>query len=565
MGWQAPNYVYMNAPPPPNYVKEFVDGADKTMKMVGTGLQTAKAAKEMGDKASFDNEISKITTEADTKLEALKAPVAAQVPGAPAPVAGAPAPQIGADKAVAMAGGPPVAPAAPEPAENKMKRIEINADMHDKMIKAYYKHGKVEEAQAMESKYMDQTIKLAGIDYKAASKVWNSSFLKDRYGEVDLTPKPKWKVIQGRDGNPNAVYDENSAQKPILENKDQFITMKEGETRVLIQPDGKGGFTAVEVAKGASKTPTGDNIRKFNENGKEVTEELVDGKWVRKASSPQWKEGDSVKDSKAAQKYLDDWFIQKYGDPTAAADSGGKYDKNQVLMQSGKKAVEGKLIDGKPVPLQELHDAMQAHFESKIADGAKPAEALNGTLQFGQQYGSTKKETDFSKLTPAQYEQAGVKKEIVSEITKKITEYKKKGVNLKDVRINEKAGWIDYVPDKGEPERILLAKSTAKPAAKPAPKTEPVKQPVQSAPAKPAAKKEVPLKKRPMTDAERWAGAGKRATELVKSAKDAVVETYNATPRAKMESKIKMLKQAGMTQEEAEDAAKRLIKKERES
>lgn len=524
MGWQAPNYVYAKTPDPPNHVKEFIDGAKDTMKMVGTGLQVTQAVKGIAKQEAFDSEIAGITAEADKKLEALKTPEAAPATapmatpqGAGIPAAGAPAPQITGDKALAMANMAPAptatpAPTAPVSDETQTKRIEINADMHNKIIKAYYKHGKIEEAQVMEAKYMDQTVKLATIDHKAAQKVWNSSFLKDRYGEIDLTPKPKWKVIQGRDGNPNMVYDEHSVEKPTLESKDQFITMKEGETRVLVTPDGKGGYTAVEVAKGAPKTASGDGLRKYEQGGEEVTEEFVDGEWRVKAKSP--KGGGSIKDGKTAQKHLDDWFVQKYaGD--MVEETGKAPDKNTVLAKNGNKAVEGKMINGKPVPLQELHDAMQAYYERQIEGGAKPAEALNNTLQFGQQYGSTKKETDFSKVTPAQYEQAGVDKATVSTINAKIAEYKKKGVNLKDVRINKKGGYIEYVPDKGEAERVLISKPAAKAAAKsttPAktaekPTEKPAEKPATTPAAQPAAKAAA-AQKSTVSDLEKKTGIG---------------------------------------------------------
>lgn len=525
MGWQAPRYIYPQ-PDTPQYGQALISGLKEGAMM---GVSMGGKIKAAAEKKSLESDLNQITVDADKKLEALKTPEAAPAaaPVAPtpvatpapatvpaAPVAGAPAHQITGDKALAMANMAPAptatpAPTAPTGDENQIKRIEINADMHNKMIKAYYKHGKIEEAQMMESKYMDQTLKLGSIDHKAAQKVWNSSFLKDKYGEIDFTPKPKFKVV-GDHGSYVRVNETTGDVTPIQSVGElKSLDPKDNVYMKVTDKDGNIMWNQVQFGKPADEDKPiilgeGDQMR--DKNGKLIAENTKDFKTGGADGS--------IKDGKTAQKHLDDWFVQKYaGD--MVEETGKAPDKNTVLAKNGNKAVEGKMINGKPVPLQELHDAMQAYYERQIEGGAKPAEALNNTLQFGQQYGSTKKETDFSKVTPAQYEQAGVDKATVSTINAKIAEYKKKGVNLKDVRINKKGGYIEYVPDKGEAERVLISKPAAKAAAKsttPAktaekPTEKPAEKPATTPAAQPAAKAAA-AQKSTVSDLEKKTGIG---------------------------------------------------------
>lgn len=525
MGWQAPRYIYPQ-PDTPQYGQALISGLKEGAMM---GVSMGGKIKAAAEKKSLESDLNQITVDADKKLEALKTPEAAPAaaPVAPtpvatpapatvpaAPVAGAPAPQITGDKALAMANMAPAptatpAPTAPTGDENQIKRIEINADMHNKMIKAYYKHGKIEEAQMMESKYMDQTLKLGSIDHKAAQKVWNSSFLKDKYGEIDFTPKPKFKVV-GDHGSYVRVNETTGDVTPIQSVGElKSLDPKDNVYMKVTDKNGNITWNQVQFGKPADEDKPiilGEGAQMRDKNGKLIAENTKDFKTGGADGS--------IKDGKTAQKHLDDWFVQKYaGD--MVEETGKAPDKNTVLAKNGNKAVEGKMINGKPVPLQELHDAMQAYYERQIEGGAKPAEALNNTLQFGQQYGSTKKETDFSKVTPAQYEQAGVDKATVSTINAKIAEYKKKGVNLKDVRINKKGGYIEYVPDKGEAERVLISKPAAKAAAKsttPAktaekPTEKPAEKPATTPAAQPAAKAAA-AQKSTVSDLEKKTGIG---------------------------------------------------------
>lgn len=537
MGWQAPRYIYPEVETP-KYGQALISGLKEGAMM---GVSMGGKIKEAANKKGLQNDVTEINAAADKKLESLKTPEAipatgTTVPATTTPVASVPvetapvaiqaapttatttnvtAPQIGGDKALAMANMAPAqpAPAAPLPDDIKIKRIEIEADRHKQLIKAHYNHGFHREARDMEDKYMDQTVKLATIDHKAAQKVWNSSFLKDRYGEVDFTPKPKFKVV-GDHGSYVRVNETTGDVTPIQSVGElKSLDPKDNVYMKVTDKNGNIAWNQVQFGKPADEDKPiilGEGAQMRDKNGKLIAENTKDFKTGGADGS--------IKDGKTAQKHLDDWFVQKYaGD--MVEETGKAPDKNTVLAKNGNKAVEGKMINGKPVPLQELHDAMQAYYERQIEGGAKPAEALNNTLQFGQQYGSTKKETDFSKVTPAQYEQAGVDKATVSTINAKIAEYKKKGVNLKDVRINKKGGYIEYVPDKGEAERVLISKPAAKAAAKsttPAktaekPTEKPAEKPATTPAAQPAAKpvaKAAAAQKPAVSDLEKKTGIG---------------------------------------------------------
>lgn len=541
MGWQAPRYIYPQ-PDTPQYGQALISGLKEGAMM---GVSMGGKIKEAANKKGLQNDVTEINAAADKKLESLKTPEAipatgTTVPATTTPVASVPvetapvaiqaapttatttnvtAPQIGGDKALAMANMAPAqpAPAAPLPDDIKIKRIEIEADRHKQLIKAHSNHGFHREARDMEDKYKDQVIKLAGLDYKAAQRVWNSTeFLTNKNGTVNFTPKPKV-TIHGSGGN-FVAFNETTGETTQINSFGELKSIDPDKDVYMKAPGEDGKPTWIKVQFGKPKAP-GDGLRKYDDKGEEITEVFENGEWRPKGKSPKWKDGDgkdagSAKDGKTAQKHLDDWFVQKYaGD--MVEETGKAPDKNTVLAKNGNKAVEGKMINGKPVPLQELHDAMQAYYERQIEGGAKPAEALNNTLQFGQQYGSTKKETDFSKVTPAQYEQAGVDKATVSKINAKIAEYKKKGVNLKDVRINKKGGYIEYVPDKGEVERVLISKPAAKAAAKsttPAktaekPTEKPAEKPATTPAAQPAAKAAA-AQKSTVSDLEKKTGIG---------------------------------------------------------
>lgn len=478
MGWQAPQYVYPKYDTP-MYGQALLSGMTEGAK---TGMSMASNISAMATKKSLDAEVSQYQKEADTKLEKLKSekepePVsaefgststiksamggdeklAAMAYGAPQnpSVAAEGVNKIEPDKALAMAGVNPlptkdiagaekqalnnVAAREQFPDTQKVRRIEINADMHNKIIGAYRKHGFHKEALALEDQFVDQTLKVAALDYKAGQKIWNNSFLKDNYGEIDLTPKPKFKVV-GDHGSYIKVNETDGTVTPI-QSIGELKDLDPTHNVYMKVTDKDGKITWNQVQLGKPKEPTGDNIRKFNENGKEVTEELVDGKWVRKATSPQWKDGeggDGTKGRKANMQLFDDAFVQNYGG--GMADETGKApDKNTVLAKMGKIEVKDKK-DGKgnPITLQQLHQSMQEYYEGLLDGGTKPAEALNETLKFGQDFGNTNK----SKVDLA------IPKEHSNAVTQAMNKAKAAGARI---GMDEKTGIIKaYYGDRSE-------------------------------------------------------------------------------------------------------------------
>ncbi|MDD5523655.1 MAG: hypothetical protein PHV90_00295 [Smithella sp.] len=107
-----------------------------------------------------------------------------------------------------------------------------------------------------------------------------------------------------------------------------------------------------------------------------------------------------TKGIKEKMKTFDDLFIQTYGDklPTETDLEGNKKapDKNTILSKLGTSEVKNKFDkNGKPITLQQLHDAMQEYYEGQIKAGVSPAEALNKTKAFGQDFGNTGKKGAF--------------------------------------------------------------------------------------------------------------------------------------------------------------------------
>lgn len=103
---------------------------------------------------------------------------------------------------------------------------------------------------------------------------------------------------------------------------------------------------------------------------------------------------------KAKMKTFDDLFVQTYGDklPTEKDLEGNVKapDKNTILSKLGTSAVKDKFDkNGKPITLQQLHDAMQQYYEGQVKNGVAPAEALNNTTRFGQDFGNTTKKGAF--------------------------------------------------------------------------------------------------------------------------------------------------------------------------
>lgn len=80
-------------------------------------------------------------------------------------------------------------------ADYQAKVIQLRSKMANDIIDLHYKHGFPEEAQKMESKYIEQAANVAKfIDPKLAEKVWNNSSLAEKWGKATIEDKEKWKL-----------------------------------------------------------------------------------------------------------------------------------------------------------------------------------------------------------------------------------------------------------------------------------------------------------------------------------------------------------------------------------
>jgi hypothetical protein len=370
MGWQAPQYIYpkIEQPDVAGTVSKLTEAGTKLGQNIGMAISAVK-------QASFDTKIGNIASEAQTKIDALTPATTGET--------------ATADKALAMSGQVPVtdSTATQQTAQTdpdiQAKRMKINADMHNKIIQTYYEYGKVKEAQGLEDKFFDQTLKVAAIDHKTGEKIWNNSFLKDKYGEVNLTPKDKFKVV-GDHGTYIRVNESTGEVTPIQSVGEMKSFSPDDNVYVkTTDKDGKVTWNQVQIAK-PDKAQT-------QLIGGQLYERGADGTWKKVAENSQ-KTGTTAASSKTSQQTFDDLFVQNYGG--AFVDETGKApDKNTVLAKMGKSVVEGKVdrITGKPITLQQLHDSMQQYYSQQIKDGVEPAEALNNTTIFGKSFGTQNK------------------------------------------------------------------------------------------------------------------------------------------------------------------------------
>jgi hypothetical protein len=516
MGWQEPNYKYP-VPEQPDIAGSLVKGGVVGYKM-GAGISDRiqektlqndiAAAWKSGEAkvADIDAKHAEAIAAAPHEQSFVKQPDQAQPEGIKAAMGGnpelvantelAPRPlsidpgknQITGNKALMMAGVTPMeTPGVLSPSEKatetqimadvatknpaeldkitqeyKTKRIEAKAGTWNDLYGVYMKHGKVKEALEIQDKYFDQVVKVGALDYKTGTKLWNNSFLKDKYGEIDLTPKPKFKVV-GDHGSYIKVNETTGEVAPI-QSVGELKSQDPTHNVYMKVTDKDGNIAWNQIQFGKPKEPTGDNLRKFkNEKGEEVTEELVNGKWVQKATSPakEIKEESAAK-KKDSMKRFDDLFIQTYGE-SIVDETGKAPDKNAVLAKMGKSEVTGKLDgNGKPITLQQLHNSMQQFYEAQLDKGVGPAEALNNTIQYGQDFGNTKKKAVDLKLPAGQSDA----------ITQSISKHKADGFAI---QMNPNTGVIRAV--KGSEAKILWdGKATtpgrtasAKPSGTPAP------------------------------------------------------------------------------------------------
>jgi len=298
MPFQAPHYIYPTPDTPD------MTGAIKSGLAMGRTIKADRVQQEERKKKdALEKEIGDIYKEAESKLAEYdkESPPAGQrdpKQGEPVAVQGA------SPEAVKMAGVTPEQPAsnlqaaagvtekaaALPPANNNNKRLEINADMHNKIIGAYIKHGDYKSAEELKLKYMSNVEKLASLDPEAAEKVWNNSYLKKEFGGIDLKSlKSEWKVTISKDGNTALKVNSRTGQVlpvPLLKDTDQVKQMKEGDSLVMINPkDGKVSeiyknskpagdldaektFIKAETAKGTAPEVAAKNWRGIVDAGK---------------------------------------------------------------------------------------------------------------------------------------------------------------------------------------------------------------------------------------------------------------------------------------------------------
>lgn len=293
MPFQAPNYIYP--------IPETPD-KDAIAKGIAAGLQIAKFSESRQEKAkknALDADVQKIYSESETKIaeNGIKAP-----PPPPEPVTEntalandlmgtrpqnpnmTPVPQTSLAKMagiqVPQAQNPmmtPVESTTPSPLkaiadaqnaastidyakavkDNQVKRMEINADMHDKIIGAHIKHGFVKEAEDMKEKFMTNVEKMASLDPDSAQRIWNNSYLKKQYGEVDLKvlKAGEWKLTMSKDGTTAIMVNSKTGDmRNVLTGANQLKVLKKGDSLVA-QGQGGNWFEVTKNTEPEKNTP----------------------------------------------------------------------------------------------------------------------------------------------------------------------------------------------------------------------------------------------------------------------------------------------------------------------
>ncbi|MFA5341906.1 MAG: hypothetical protein WC332_09025 [Clostridia bacterium] len=427
MGYQAPNFIYPT-PDTPQYGQALLAGTKEGAMM---GFSMGGKIKEIKKQDALDADISKITTEAQTKLDSLK-PAETVKPAEATPQtmqndfkADPSLAQnlidstIKPDKALMMSGSAPLVPPVTGPLadtkpvdEIRNKRIEINADMHNKLIQTYRKHGKVEEAQAMEDKFMGQTLAMAKIDHKVASKIWNSSFLKDNYGEIDLTPKPDFSIHGDH-----------------------------------------GSYVMVDKTSGSVTTITNPGQLKEIDPEKDVYTLGADGTWNQvKLGKPKEKEGDRKLYQEHFEKGITTWLGGKGIQPET--DESGKPDFTKTLSKNLKSEIKG--MPGVTVE-QYVNKANEIYSNIVGQKDETPASAWNKTLNLMN-----------SNIPETRITIPGIPKEHMEKASTAAAKSMTEGAV--DVGYNQKTGQLQAVYSDGTKKIIYNtnAQPTTKPTAKPA-------------------------------------------------------------------------------------------------
>ena len=153
-------------------------------------------------------------------------------------------------------------------------RHQAKADLLSASHNAFIKHGFPEKAQALEEHYLDSVTKLYRVSPKAALKAWNSSYLKDSYGE-----------LSEKDIKSDKEYDFMTIGK----NKDGLIKFNKAQGTWSVEKEPK---------REAPKT------REVQRGTQTVTEEWDEesGTWRVVGKGPKWKAGEGEGDGSGSGK-----------------------------------------------------------------------------------------------------------------------------------------------------------------------------------------------------------------------------------------------------------------------
>ena len=163
------------------------------------------------------------------------------------------------------------------------RKIELNSQMANKIIGLYYKHGFADEAAKLERNFMEQAASLAKIDPRVAERVWNNSFLVDKYGKVSISEADsEWAQADNGD-----FYNKKNPTQIIKGANDIQTFEKNGQTIIV---DRKGNVHIAKLEKDdAPKT------REVKRGSSIVTEEYAgNGKWRQIGNAPRYKNEEGV-------------------------------------------------------------------------------------------------------------------------------------------------------------------------------------------------------------------------------------------------------------------------------
>ncbi len=318
------------------------------------------------------------------------------------------APQITPDKSLQMAG---IAPLEKEPEAPKfdLERNEIKAQALEKAMMTYRKYGQVEKAEALKQHHLDGVLKIAAIDHKAGQKLWNNSkSLVEEYGEVDLKPKDKFKVV-GDHGNYVKVNESTGDVFPITSVGElKGINPEENVYMKVTDKDGKVTWTQIQFAK--QKAETGDNLRKYDQDGFTITEEKVNGKWQFKAKSPIRKEGGEQKSLsiKEGLEEIKNAYIQRNAGDMINDEERKSPDFNTFMAKKGQSQVGDKINPktNKPLTQEEHYRTVTNYYEKERNAGKTHSEAMDSALRHGESFGE--KTSNKYSFTPE--EKTGIEK-----------------------------------------------------------------------------------------------------------------------------------------------------------